>query len=357
MAVINQKRHMMHGAALCSLVVKLENGSGLKKRVKMIDVARRAGVSQTTVSLVLNNIAGIRIAEATRMHVIETARTLGYAPGPMLHELKAEVPIIGVLINEISSAYPIDIIDGLHVTARAAAKQVAVFVTDGVVEREAEALKSLRQLGVENVIYANTFTAAVHPTEDLKDFRHVFVNCFRNDGTGTAVIPGERAAGFAAAQYLIHTGCKRLATITGDNWHSSAQRRLSGFRRGAKASGLSLDPAYVKHCDWGHRRGREAMIELLALPEPPDAVFCQNDMLARGALAAIAEAGLRVPHDISVLGLDDREFARDLGLSTMLLPHAEMAERAVNILTSSKPLDLPATISLRCRLIPRITTR
>lgn len=334
------------------------NGSVLKKRVKMIDVARRAGVSQTTVSLVLNNIAGIRIAEATREHVIETARILGYSPGPMLHELKAEqVPIIGVLINEISSAYPIDIIDGLHVTARAAATQLAVFVTDGVVEREAEALKSLRRLGVESIIYANTFTAAVHPTEDLRDFRHVYVNCFRIDGGGTAVIPGERAAGFAAAQYLIHSGCKRLATITGDEWHSSAQRRLSGFRRGAKASGLSLDPAYIKHCDWGHRRGREAMIELLALPEPPDAVFCQNDMLARGALAAIGEAGLEAPRDISILGLDDREFARDLGLSTMVLPHAEMAERALNVLISPRLLDVPTTISIRCRLIPRLTTR
>jgi LacI family transcriptional regulator len=335
-----------------------ETGKNLKKRVKMIDVARRAGVSQTTVSLVLNNIAGIRIAETTREHVIETARILGYSPGPLLHELEAEhVPIIGVLINEISSAYPIDIIDGLHVSARAAAMQLAVFVTDGVVEREAEALKSLRRLGVENVIYANTFTAAVHPSEDLREFRHVYVNCFRNDGSGTAVIPGERAAGFAAAQYLIHTGCRRLATITGDDWHSSAQRRLSGFRRGAKAGGLSLEPAYIKHCDWGHRRGREAMMELLALPEPPDAVFCQNDMLARGALAAINEAGLRAPDDISVLGLDDREFARDLGLSTMLLPHAEMAERAISILTSPRQLDLPATISLRCRLIPRATTR
>lgn len=324
----------------------------------MIDVARRAGVSQTTVSLVLNNIAGVRIAETTREHVIETARILGYSPGPLLHELKAEhVPIVGVLINEISSAYPIDIIDGLHVSARAAAMQLAVFVTDGVVELEAEALKSLRRLGAEKVIYANTFTAAVHPTEELRDFRHVYVNCFRNDGSGTAVIPGERAAGFAAAQYLIHTGCKRLATITGDEWHSSAQRRLSGFRRGAKAGGLSLEPAYIKHCDWGHRRGREAMMELLALPNPPDAVFCQNDMLARGALAAIHEAGLRAPDDISVLGLDDREFARDLGLSTMLLPHAEMAERAFSILTSPRQLDLPVTISLRCRLIQRATTR
>lgn len=334
------------------------DGRDLKKRVKMIDVARHAQVSQTTVSLVLNNIAGVRIAEKTRQHVIDTARRLGYTPGPMLHDLDADGPsIVGVLINEISAAYPIDIVDGLHVAARGQAMQLAIFVTDGVVEREAAALRSLRRLGAGSVIYANTFTAGVHPTEELQDFRHVYVNCFRNDGGGVAVIPGERAAGFAAARYLIQTGCTRLATITGDSWHSSAQRRLSGFRRGAKSGGLSLDPACVKYGDWQHRRGREAMLELLALRDPPDGVFCQNDMLGRGALSAIAESGLKAPEDIAILGFDDREFAKDIGLSTMLLPHAAMAERAMTILSDDRRLDAPATISIRCHLIPRATTR
>lgn len=329
----------------------------MKKRVKMIDVARRAGVSQTTVSLVLNNVTGVRIPEATRRHVIETAQQLGYSPGPLLHELANNgVPIVGVLINEISSAYPIDIIDGLHVTARSAAMQLAVFVTDGVIEREEEALQSLTRLGVRHVVYANTFTAAVHPAAGLNGFRHVYVNCFRRDGMGTAIIPGERAAGFAAAQYLVQTGCRRLATITGDAWHSSAQRRLSGFRRGVRSAGLTLDPAMVIHGDWGHELGHQAMTQLLARKTRPDGVFCQNDMLARGALVALAEAGLRVPQDVAILGMDDREFARHQGLSTMLLPHAIMAERALDILLGDRPLDAPQTISVRCPLIPRATT-
>lgn len=329
-----------------------------KKRVRMIDVAREAQVSQTTVSLVLNNIGGVRIAEATRQLVIETARRLGYSPGPMLHDLQDDhLPIIGVLINEISAAYPIDIIDGLHMAARSGATQLAIFVTDGVVEREAEALTSLRRLGASGVIYANTFTAGVHPSDALQGFAHVYVNCFRNDGQGVAVIPGERAAGFAAAQYLIGTGCTRLATITGDSWHSSTQRRLSGFRRGMTVAGQSLDASRIKHRDWRHESGRAAMLELLALDERPDGVFCQNDMLARGALAAVAEVGLSVPGDIAILGFDDREFAKDIGLSTMLLPHAAMAERGMRLLAQRDRLDAPMTVSIRCPLVPRQTTR
>lgn len=333
-------------------------GTGSKKRVKMIDVARAAGVSQTTVSLVLNNVPDQRIPALTRNHVIETAQSLGYSPGPDLQDLKDEaVPILGVLINEISSSYPIDIIDGLHVGARAAAKQLAVFVTDGVIEREVEALSSLGKLGVRNVIYANTFTAAVRATEELRKFRHVYVNCFPHDGEGTAVIPGERAAGFAAAQHLVRGGATRVATITGDAWHSSAQRRLSGFRRGLKAAGLALDPDLNIAGDWGHAKGYEAMLRLLEHPVPPDAVFCQNDMLARGALAALTEAGMGVPETISVLGFDDREFARHSGLSTMLLPHAAMAQRALAILLSGKDLHMSQTISIRCPLVARQTTR
>jgi LacI family transcriptional regulator len=331
--------------------------NGLQKRVKMIDVARQAQVSQTTVSLVLNNIAGIRIAEETRQRVIDTARRLGYTPGPSLRDLDpAGGKIIGVLINEISSAYPIDIIDGLHLAARAQGAQLAIFVTDGTVEREARALQTLQRLEVSGVIYANTFTTGVYPTEALRHLPHVHVNCFRNDRTGIAVIPGERAAGFVAAGHLADIGRKRIATITGDAWHTSAERRLAGFRRGLKASGLTLDDAYLKRGDWSHRSGRAAMAELLALPQRPDAVFCQNDMMARGALEVIAEAGLTVPHNIAVLGFDDREFARDLSLSTLLLPHAAMAERAMQLLTRAGGIGPDATISMRCKLIVRGTT-
>jgi len=330
----------------------------VKKRIKMVDIARAAGVSQTTVSLVLNNIDGVRIADDTRQRVIETARKLGYTPGPALNVLERDVPpVIGVLINEISAAYPIDIIDGLHMSARAQAVQLAVFVTDGVTDREAEALASLRRLNAGGVIYANTFTTGVHPTRELDQFPHVFVNCFRTDGKGVAVVPGERAGGFVAARHLMESGCKRIATITGDSWHTSAQRRLYGFRRGLTTGGQALAPELLIHGSWGHGSGYQSMKQLLALPEPPDGVFCQNDMMARGALTAIAEAGLRVPQDIAVIGFDDREFASDLGLTTLIQPYADMATRAMAVLHRRKGLEAPTTLSVRCRLVQRETTR
>lgn len=323
----------------------------------MVDIARHAGVSQTTVSFVLNNIDGTRIAEDTRRRVIDTARRLGYAPGPSLHDLDGTADsVIGVLINEISANYPIDLIDGLQLIARAHGCQLAVFVTDGETEREAESLATLKRLGVGRVVYANTFHAPVYPADALDDFRHVFVNCFRPDRRGLAVVAAERAAGFVAAKHLVETGCRHIATITGDVWHTSAINLLAGFRRGLRAAGQDLDPALLHRGLWTHDGGRRCMDDLLASAEPPDAVFCQNDKMARGAIVAIEGAGLRVPDDIAVMGLDDREFARDYDLTTLVRPFSAQAQKAMDILLRPGPLH-DGMVSVRCPLIVRGTTR
>ena len=147
-----------------------------------------------------------------------------------------------------------------------------------------------------------------------------------------------------AAKHLIDAGCKRIATITGDPWQSAARDRLAGFRQTLQRNGLSSDSACVRHGDWGYESGWRSARELLALASPPDGLFCQNDVMARGALTAIEESGLRVPYDIAVVGYDDRDFAKNLRppLTTISLPHAEMAEQALARLTAY-PNDRTAT--------------
>jgi LacI family transcriptional regulator len=323
----------------------------------MVDIARGAGVSQTTVSFVLNNIDGARIAEETRRRVIDTARRLGYEPGPSLPDLDGTADaVVGVLINEISANYPIDLVDGLQLVARSRGQQLAIFVTDGETDREAESLATLKRFGVGRVIYANTFHAPVYPTEALQGFRHVFVNCFRPDRKGLAVVAAERAAGFVAARHLVGRGCRRIATITGDVWHTSAINLLAGFRRGLRAAGQDLDPIYLQRGLWIHDGARECMRTMLALPERPDGIFCHNDQMARGAMVAIAEAGLRVPDDIAVMGLDDREFARNLDLTTLVRPFSAQAQKAMEILLGPDTLE-DGVVRVRCPLVVRGSTR
>jgi LacI family transcriptional regulator len=308
----------------------------IKRRVRMIDIARAAEVSQTTVSLVLNQIEGIRIAEGTRQRVLAVARELGYMPAPALRAFgRAGTKLFGVVIDEISAAYPSNLIDGLQSAAEARALELIIQITGGREDRETAALENFARLAVSGVVYATAFTRLVQPSGRLDAFPHVLLNCQRNDKQGPSVLPDERRGGKMAAQQLIDAGCKRIATITGDPWQSAARDRLAGFRHALQRNGLSCDPAWVRHGDWGHESGLRSMRELLALASPPDGLFCQNDVMARGALMAIEESGLRVPHDIAVVGYDDRDFAKNLRppLTTISLPHAEMAEQALAQLT------------------------
>ncbi|WP_193336408.1 LacI family DNA-binding transcriptional regulator [Devosia beringensis] len=329
----------------------------MKKRVKMVDVARAANVSRTAVSLILNQVPGMRIAEVTRQRVLQVARELGYDPGPRLDALgQAPRRLYGVLINEISSAYPIDLIYGLQGWANAQGLQVIIQVSDGTLDRELAALDNFSRFGVEGVVYASSFSAIATPPEALNAFRHVLLNCRREDSSGLAVLPAERHGGAVAAQHLLDIGCRRIATITGEPWQFASKERLAGYHRTLNKAGLNLGKAYERTSDWGHASGYDAARELFALAEPPDAIFGQNDIIVRGVMAAAREAGLRVPDDLAVIGYDDREFAKDLEISTVTLPYAEMAERALGELASDRALG-DKTLFVAGELITRATTR
>nr|WP_248306208.1 LacI family DNA-binding transcriptional regulator [Devosia oryzisoli] len=321
----------------------------------MVDIAREANVSRTAVSLILNQVPGVRIAEATRQRVLQVARDLGYRPGPLLDELGDRKRLYGVVINEISSAYPIDLVYGLQNQADAQGVQIIIQVSDGVPGNEVAALENYERFGVAGVVYASTFSAVVVPPAELERQRHVLLNCRREDSTGLAILPAERHGGALAAQHFIEIGRRRIATITGDPWQVATKERLAGYHRTLNRSALNPGAAYERSCDWSHGGGHAAACELLALPQPPDAIFCHNDIIARGAMQAAQERGLRVPEDLAIIGYDDREFAKDLGITSITLPFLEMAERALTELIGDAPLE-DRTLSVRGRLIPRATT-
>ena len=325
----------------------------MKKRVKMVDIARAANVSRTAVSLILNQVPGVRVAEATRQRVLQVARELGYSPGPVLADFDPDrLGLYGVLINEISSAYPIDVIYGLQNRADANAVQIVIQVTDGSPDHERAALANFKRFGVQGVVFASTFSNIVTPPEELATIRHVFLNCRREDRAGLSVLPAERHGGALAAQHLIDLGCQCIATITGDPWQFATRERLAGYHRALNSAELNLGPNFERSSDWGHSSGYAAAIELLRRSERPDGLFCHNDIIARGALEAAQELGFKVPEDLAIIGYDDREFAKDMGITSVTLPYAEMAERALVELAKGGSLN-DRVISVSGRLIVR----
>ncbi len=172
---------------------------------------------------------------------------------------------------------------------------------------------------------------------------------------------GRLRGGFAATAHLTSLGHRRIGFINGEPWMDAAIDRLKGYKQALATADIAYDESLVRNGDWLPLRGYEAALELLAIDNPPTAIFCGNDLMAIGALEAASERGLRVPQDLSVLGYDDQELARYTHppLSTLVLPNYEMGQKAAEILIDMAihgKNPRPMTIKVDGPLVKRGTT-
>lgn len=310
----------------------------------MTDVAAAAGVSQTTVSMVLNNIEGARLADTTRARVLSTAMEMGYRltrRDPVLPPLAQSNGdgarrLVGYLVDELStSPHPVQSVDGARLAAWQHDCVLSVAVTSGNPDQEAAAIAAFkshpRLLGV---IYSTIFTREVQVPAALKGIPTVLLNCHDAKFTGPMVVPSELAGGHAATEYLLGRGHTRIAFVNGEAWMEAAKDRLRGYRRALATHDIVFDPALVRDGDWNTSSGYAAARDLMQLERRPTAIFCANDLMAIGALDALHEMGLNVPRDVAVMGYDDQEIAQHTrpALSTALLPNNEMGRSALEAL-------------------------
>jgi LacI family transcriptional regulator len=310
----------------------------------MTDVAKAAGVSQSTVSMVLNNVTGARLSDTTRARVLGVAVELGYrlprraglAGAPELVDPAPRRNLIGYLVDEIStSPHPVVSVDGARDAAWSHGCVLSVCVTRSNVDQEAAAIAILTShpqlLGV---VYSTIFTRAAQVPEALRGVPTVLLNCHDEAGRWPTVVPGEVGGGHSATEHLIAMGHSRIGFINGEPWMEAAKDRLKGYRRALATADLPFDPDLVRDGDWMSGGGYDGTLALMALPRPPTAIFCANDLMAIGALEALAKLGRRVPEDVSVMGYDDQEMSRHTHppLTTMVLPNYEMGHVAVETL-------------------------
>jgi len=309
-------------------------------RPTMTDVARVAGVSQSSVSLVLNEMSGARITAETQLRVREAAHKIGYKLPSVRRDI-AQAPdiekdTIAFIIDEIStSPHPVVSLDGIRDYAFEQGLMVSAHVTRSNPDLQEAVMRSvLRDRSVMGVIYATIFTRKVSVPPQLKGIPTVLLNCYAEPRQHMAIVPGEVAGGFSATAHLTALGHKRIGFINGEPWMDAAVDRLKGYKQALATADIAFDESLVRDGDWLPLRGYEAGLELLSLANPPTAIFCGNDLMAIGVMEAAAELGLRVPDDLSVMGYDDQELARYTHppLSTLVLPNYEMGQRAAEIL-------------------------
>jgi LacI family transcriptional regulator len=325
----------------------------------MMDVAAAAGVSQTTVSLVLNDTDGARLSQATRARVRDAARALGYTL------LRPQVPsgptgstVIGFLAEEISTDPWCALqLDGVRQRAWESGLTVVAGVSHGDPDLEAATLASLMRQPLAGLIYATIVSRRVRPPAALSRLRSVLLNCFVPDHQLASVLPAELLGGYAATRLLIRAGHRRIGHIAGQAGIDPARDRLRGYQRALAEHDILYDRELVRPGNWEPPTGYEAVRALMALPEPPTAIFAASDMMAMGAYEGLRELALRVPQEVSVIGYDDREIAQFLhpGLTTLLLPHHEMGMQAAAALIDGQlnPSGRQPQIKVECPVVER----
>lgn len=324
----------------------------------MKDVAKHAGVSQSTVSFVLNNVVEVSIGADTRQRVLDAVEALNYRRRPQgLTKPLPGTPVIGLIVDEIAtSPFPAITIEAAQEAAWSQGHILEVVMTGEDREYESAALANWvhQAKDITGIIYFSVLTRSVTPPPELSKLRCVLVNCHSDQTPFPAIIPSEFLGGFAATEALIKKGYRRIACICGEMWTEAARDRLAGYRNALTTYNIAVQEGLIREGNFLPSGGYQQTLALLSEGEPPDAIFCGNDFTAIGCYEALKEQHLRIPDDVAVMGYDDVEIAQHLNpsLSTVLLPHREMGQRAIDLLLSP-PYRSKRAIKLECPVVLR----
>lgn len=300
------------------------------------EVARLAGVSIATASRVVSE-TDYPVSAPTRERVLEAARTLDYVPNALARGLlKSQVPVVGVIVHDITDPYFAEVVRGVEDAASPAGFLVITCSSERDAERERSYVRLLRSMRAAAVIFAGSGLDAPALNEEMgrhlaamRDQGAAIVHLSPHAG-GAPDVGVDNAAGIAAmVAALVGLGHRRIAFLAGPGSLFVARDRLAGYRRGLADTGIAFDPRLVVGTTFDREGGALGVDTLLAGDAPFTAISCANDLLALGALGRLAELGIDVPARVSVAGFDDVAVAAMTApsLSTVRLPLREMGRR------------------------------
>jgi DNA-binding LacI/PurR family transcriptional regulator len=328
----------------------------------MTDVAQLAGVSAQTVSRVLNDHP--HVAEETRSRVIEAMGKLGYRRNLTARALATRrTDTIGVIAFDTGLYGPASTLFSLEQAARERGYHVHVAtVPDLSASGFTEAVERLRENSVSGVVVLAPQRSAVRAMAGLpSDLPAVAVEGGAAPGV-TSVVIDQVGGAVQATRHLIDLGHRRIGHVTGREDWIEAAARLQGWQQTMAAAGLPSDT--VLPGDWSSRSGYEAGLALLEAGVPVTGIFVANDHMALGTIRALAEGGVRIPEDVSVVGFDDIAEAGYLRppLTTVRQEFAEVGRRCVDLLlerieasgpsSSDESVVVPAALVIRASTAP-----
>jgi LacI family transcriptional regulator len=346
--------------------VKKRKGRRPSGRVTMQTIAARVGVSQATVSYVLNNKAGARVSAPIRAEILRIARELNYYPNEAARRLAGmRSRTLGILQlyvrhSVLAGWWSAEVMRGIADTGFAQGYHLMIYaMSEDVRDMCLSAVYSGRLEGL--IILA--------PYKDeplLQDLSNADVPVA---AVGAQQVFGEKMVavdadnemgGYLATKHLIDQGHRRIAHLHGTLNIPNAWDRLQGFRRAMEEAGVPILPELVRESGFLEQRAYEITRELLQLSEPPTAIFAANDVSAVGVLRAVKDAGRRVPEEVAIIGYDGTPFTQltEPPLSTVEQPASEMGRLAARLLIEIIEGRTPAerVVKLPVRLVARASS-
>ncbi len=331
-----------------------------KKRTKIQDVARAAGVHSSTVSRVLNPRTRGLVSLAVAERVELLARKLGYSPDPVALGLRTRrSATIGVLIPDIANPVFPPILRGIEAALAAAGYTAIIANTDNDVARSSAAVERLTARRVDGIIIATATRRDALIDQCLRlGLPAVLVNRTADGHKLSAVINDDQAGIRLAVDHLLALGHRAIGHVAGPGNISTGRARRAGFVAAIKAHGLAAPPVAVAVAqNYSIASGEHACGQLLDMQQRISAIVAANDLLALGCYDELRRRGLNCPGEVSVIGFNDMAFADrfDPPLTSVRIPHRLLGEEAARLLLAQ--IADPSTPKQEIKLQPELIVR
>lgn len=306
------------------------------KRTTIKDVARKLNVAVSTVSRAFNDKYDIR--KETRDLILKTAEEMGYHPNPIAQKLKQQKTFnVGVVVPEFVNSYFPEVIIGIQEVLIRKGYQVLVMQSNECHTTELENVKTLEDNMVDGLIIS--LSRESHNNEYYirmleKGYPMVFFNRTDEKIPASRVLFDDYKWAYFATEHLIKQGYSKIYHLSGYQHLSLSKNRIKGFQKAMNKFGIPYQHGQILETGFFIEEGQAVMQSLIDRRELPDAVFATNDPVAIGAMRAIKKAGLRIPHDIAIVGFSESRMAEvvDPPLSSVSQPTFEIGKTVAELL-------------------------
>jgi len=336
-----------------------------KREATIRDIALKLNISVSTVSRAIRDMPEVK--KETRKLVLEMAKALDYEPNKIAQGLRIKkTNTIGVIVPAVTLHFFSSVISGIQETANRLGYNVMFCQSNESFETEKANIHTLLSSRVDGLLIS--LSRETNTSDHLmgmlrKNIPLVFFDRVFDNINASKVVVDDYEGAFSAVQYLLKTGCKRVAYLGGPKNLSISNHRLNGYKDALKENKIEFDPELISHCEHMEEDAEPETLRMLALSNRPDAIFCFNDHVAIKSMQIIKNKGLKIPDDISLMGFSNEPIAGliEPSLTTVAQPSYEMGKAATKMIIeqieSKEPLENEKLKILQTTLLIRNSTR